>query len=67
MLQNYRIYLLETFGIERDRTATMNSDIQLQYEDECEPFGEIITDLRGKATLRVGKVSSKTPIVKIRH
>lgn len=59
----YRNYLLRTFGIEHNATAIMNADIRLQYDNEVKPFGEIVTDRNGRATLRVGQVLSKAPIV----
>lgn len=63
---SYRNYLLDTFGIEDEYTAIVNSDIKLQKDDDCEPFGEIVTDKQGKTTLRVGNVLSKGPVVRVR-
>lgn len=61
----FRHSLLEIFGIEQDFTALSNSDVRLENEKSCEPFGEITTDTQGKTVLRVGQVLTQGPVVKI--
>lgn len=64
---SFRNQLLQTFGIERDFTAIVNSDIQIQHSDESEPFAEIMTDKKGQTTLRVGRLqTNKAPVIKVR-
>jgi hypothetical protein len=64
---SFRNQLLQTFGIERDYAAIVNSDIQLQHSDDPEPFAEILTDKTGRTTLRVGRLQqNKVPVIKIR-
>lgn len=62
----YRNYLLDTFGITNEYTAIVNADIKLERERETEPFGEIVTDTKGRTILRVGQVLSKGPTLKVR-
>ncbi len=62
----YRHYLLNTFGIDSEYTAIVNPDIKLEREKESEPFGEIVTDSKGRTILRVGQVLSKGPVLKVR-
>lgn len=63
---SYRNYLLETFGIEHEFSAIANPDIKLEKLDSCEPFGEIVTNEKGKTVLRVGQVLSNGPVLKVR-
>ncbi len=64
---SFRNQLLQAFGIESDYAAIVNSDIQIQHSDECEPFAEIVTNKDGHTTLRVGRLlPNKVPVIKIR-
>lgn len=64
---SFRNQLLQTFGIERDFVAIVNSDIQIKHSNECEPFAEIMTDKAGNTTLRVGRLqTNKAPVIKVR-
>ncbi len=64
---SFRNQLLQTFGIERDFAAIVNSEIQLQHSDECEPFAEIVTDKAGHTILRVGRLQpNRVPVIKVR-
>lgn len=63
---SFRNQLLQTFRIENNFTAIMNSDIQLQHQNESEPFAEIVTDSKGKTHLRVGYLQTQGPVIKVR-
>jgi hypothetical protein len=65
---SFKNQLLQTFGIETNYIAIVNTDIQIQNANESEPFAEIYTDRNGHTALRVGKLvpTKKIPIVKIR-
>lgn len=64
---SFRNQLLQTFGIEHNFTAIMNDDIQLQQGNDVDPFAEIMTDTKGKTTLRVGRLQKdKVPVIKVR-
>ncbi|QDJ96303.1 hypothetical protein Xoosp13_116 [Xanthomonas phage Xoo-sp13] len=65
-MNTFRTTLLETFGIEHDFTAIGHTDIKLQHLNAEEPFGEIVTNDKGKTTLRVGHVLSNGPTLTIK-
>ncbi len=62
---HFRNYLLRTFGIENEYTAIVNADIRLQRDREDKPFGEIVTDRKGKAILRIGQTLTHSPVVRV--
>lgn len=65
MIYNYRSFLLETFGIEREYAAVFCSEIRLKNRLSHEPFGEIYTKKNGKTVLRVGGTQTDGPVLTV--
>lgn len=64
---SFRNQLLQTFGIEHEYAAIMCPEIQLQHTDDHDPFAEIVTDTKGRTTLRVGRLQrNRVPVIKVR-